>query len=692
MKKELIVLQDGIKECGSAALLSLIRYYGGNIPISKLVELTKTTKEGTNFLNLQQACLELGFNATGYSSSFDNLLLINKPFIAQLKEGNYTHFVVVYKIQEKILIMDPAKGSIKIKKETFISKWTSYILIIEPYKTPEIYNESKEITKIIIEFVLKNKKEILNISILGIMYTLFSSITTYHLQIIIDYVIGTTQENLLIITYIFLALNIYKITLNYLRNKITIYLNKKLDLKLIISSYNKILYLPYNYYKNKTTGETVARINDIVSIKNFLSKLIITVQIDILITISCLIISYLIYSNSFIILIIVTTIYVILTLMLKHTYINLTNNNQINNALLNSKLIETINNYETIKGLNIEKNMSIKFEKLYIKLLNSTTKYEKIKNDEIYIKDMLINISIVLILYICTKKILNNNFEISKLITFYTLYNHYITSIKNIIELDKEYYYAKNSLRRANNLFEIDTLDQKRTNLIPKNEIKITNLSYSYGTKKILNNINLTIRTSEKVLLLGKSGSGKSTLLKILFKYYKIKRDNVFINNIDLCDYTIFDIREYITYISQKEMLFNDTIKNNIILDRNISEDEFEKIIKLTYINDIVKDDMLGYNKQIEENGVNLSGGERQRIILARALLKKSNIILIDEGLSEMDIELERRILENIFKYYNNKTIIIVSHRLNNISMFDKVARIINKELFVIKRNMNEYN
>lgn len=240
MKKELIVLQDGIKECGSAALLSLIRYYGGNIPISKLVELTKTTKEGTNFLNLQQACLELGFNATGYSSSFDNLLLINKPFIAQLKEGNYTHFVVVYKIQEKILIMDPAKGSIKIKKETFISKWTSYILIIEPYKTPEIYNESKEITKIIIEFVLKNKKEILNISILGIMYTLFSSITTYHLQIIIDYVIGTTQENLLIITYIFLALNIYKITLNYLRNKITIYLNKKLDLKLIISAYNKI--------------------------------------------------------------------------------------------------------------------------------------------------------------------------------------------------------------------------------------------------------------------------------------------------------------------------------------------------------------------------------------------------------------------------------------------------------------------
>jgi len=95
----------------------------------------------------------------------------------------------------------------------------------------------------------------------------------------------------------------------------------------------------------------------------------------------------------------------------------------------------------------------------------------------------------------------------------------------------------------------------------------------------------------------------------------------------------------------------------------------------------------MGYNRVIEENGVNLSGGQRQRIILARALLKQSKIILIDEGLNEIDINLERKILKNIFKFYSNKTIIIVSHRLNNMDLFDKVIKLENKKVVELSKN-----
>ena len=151
------------------------------------------------------------------------------------------------------------------------------------------------------------------------------------------------------------------------------------------------------------------------------------------------------------------------------------------------------------------------------------------------------------------------------------------------------------------------------------------------------------------------------------------------------------DIRNNVTYISQNELLFNDTIRNNIILDKEISEGEFLNVSRLTYVDEIIKDDLLGYDKMLEENAINLSGGQRQRIILARALLRNSKIILIDEGLNEIDINLERKILKNIFNYYSNITFIIVSHRFNNMDLFDKVIKIENKCVEVIAKNNGGY-
>jgi len=239
-------------------------------------------------------------------------------------------------------------------------------------------------------------------------------------------------------------------------------------------------------------------------------------------------------------------------------------------------------------------------------------------------------------------------------------------------------FYVKNSIQRINNIlnFKYEELD-KTTNLNITGDIIVKKLEFSYNNKlKIIDDISLTINNKDKVLILGPSGSGKSTLLKILYKYYEIKREQILINNYDLNDYSLKDIRKNITYISQNEQLYSDTIRNNIVLDREIDEKKFIDICNITYTNEIVKENPLAYDYRLEENGANISGGQRQRIILARALLKDSKIILIDEGLNEIDINLERKILKNIFIYYKDKTIIIVSHRLDNMDLYNRVIKI----------------
>ena len=182
-------------------------------------------------------------------------------------------------------------------------------------------------------------------------------------------------------------------------------------------------------------------------------------------------------------------------------------------------------------------------------------------------------------------------------------------------------------------------------------------------------------------MIIGKSGSGKSTLVKMLLKYYECNRNELFIDDIDINDYKETSIKNNIVYISQNEMLFTDTLYNNIIYNRNIDIEDFLKIEKMCMIEEIIKENISGFNMTLEENGFNISGGERQRIVLARSLLSKFNILIIDEGLNQMDIGLERQVLKNIFNEYKSKTIIIVSHRLENMDLFDQVLELSNGKI-----------
>ena len=178
--------------------------------------------------------------------------------------------------------------------------------------------------------------------------------------------------------------------------------------------------------------------------------------------------------------------------------------------------------------------------------------------------------------------------------------------------------------------------------------------------------------------------------MKILYKYYEVARNMIYINNYDISDYSMSDIRKHITYISQNEMLFTGSIRDNILLGREIGEIDFINICKITHIDEIVQNSILGYDYFLEENGTNLSGGQRQRIILARSLLKDSNVIMIDEAFNQIDTKLEKEILIDIFNYFYDKTFIIISHRKENIELYDRVIKISNGKVKEIEEKINE--
>lgn len=691
MKKKNIVIQDGLKDCGCACLLSIIRYYGGNVPMDMLLDLTNTTIDGTNFYEISKAANKIGLSAKGYKlTSIEKIKETKCPFICQTIINNYKHFIVVYKITNNhIMIMDPAKGLIKMSITDFSKIWTSYILIFTPYKKLPFLEKNNYLNSVLKDFFKHNKLSILNLFIITIITTIMTGLYSYYFKVIIDGYQNKSNLKILTITIIFIIIVIVKTLLEYLRNYLLIRFNKKLDIKLITTTLKRIIILPYSYYKNKSTGEIITRINDLFFLKDIISKLIVTIFLDIILALFILIMLFMIDSTMTYIVLIITIFYFLIFTSFKPKQEKIIENVQKSNARANSCLTETVLSYETIKGLAIENATSKKVTDIYQNYIDNNLKLTTIINEKNLLNDLITGIIINYLLYFGIKHVINMNMTIGSLLTYYTLIFYFLTPIRNLFDFYQELYYGKNSLKRVNSLlnYKYESLDNY-SNVRINGHIKINKLNFEYQKDKpILKVITANILAGDKVMLLGSTGSGKSTLLKLLYRYYQVKRNEIYLDNMDINDYELSTIRNNITYVSQNELLYTDTIRNNIILNRDISDNDFETICSLTYVDDIVKDKLLSYDTPLEENGLNLSGGERQRIILARALLKPANIILIDEGLNQIDIALERKILNNIFNYYKNKTIIIISHRKNNQDLYTKIYQINNGYLASINNN-----
>jgi len=220
---------------------------------------------------------------------------------------------------------------------------------------------------------------------------------------------------------------------------------------------------------------------------------------------------------------------------------------------------------------------------------------------------------------------------------------------------------TKNSIKDKNNAKDID---------VSEGSIKFKNVSFKYeaNEKNVLNNINLEFEGGKMTALVGHSGSGKSTILNLIPRFYQPEKGDISIDNQSIFDTKIISLREQISLVSQETTLFDDTIKNNIkYANEDASDEEIKKVAILSNSDDFIEKLPNKYETLIGENGVRLSGGEKQRISIARAMIKKSSIILLDEATSSLDSETENKIQEALQTLTRGKTTIVIAHRLSTI-------------------------
>ena len=258
MYKEVSIRQHDIKDCGAACLLSIIKYYNGNISLEKIKLDTNITKDGISAFNLVNAAKKYGFDSYGIRISFEELKKgkVLLPAIAYLElQNGLRHYVVLYKITSKyVKIMDPAKGVIKVKHEIFARDFKDVLLIFSPISKIVKYEEVNKLYDLFLNFIKSDKKLIMNLFISSLILTIVSIIISFYMKAIINSVSNNLKGLFVALVIIFLLLNIIKVTFSYFRNYYETYLNKNIDVMLIPSFLEHIFNLPLNAISNRTTG------------------------------------------------------------------------------------------------------------------------------------------------------------------------------------------------------------------------------------------------------------------------------------------------------------------------------------------------------------------------------------------------------------------------------------------------------
>lgn len=644
------VRQRGERDCGPASILMILKYYDGYVSLEKLSEILCINKNGTTLYHMVLALKSFGFNSDGYK--YQDIHQIKTPFIAHTQQKYYNHYVVIWKIKrDKILIGDPSKGNIKAELKDFLQRWTGNVITALPQG--KITNEGKPKTvKFLFRLIKPNIGYIFNIGLLSVISIIFSVILSFSVQLIIKYYSSSLVIHLLSMLTLLTILNLL---VSYIRNSVLIKFGKKLNRSLSKEVYNHIINLPYSATRLKTVGEIISYFNDLHLIKDTISKLLISTFIDL--PVILIITVYLIKLNSLfgIISFILFLLYIIEHIYNKDKIYYLADETHKNKAMLNSYITESISGIETVHNLVVYDEFQEKFEEKYLTHERIKNKYEKKKNKILLCLDSIYYLSNLSILYYGVFN-LNKGLSLSTFFTIYILISLLNSSFKNILNFDFEFKDVISSLNHIYDLFS----ESKKNVIEIDGDIDIYDLKFSYDKiTPVIEGINLRIKKGTKLLVTGQSGSGKSTLFKIIKGYYKDYDGSVSIGGIEVKNY----IFKNIIYVSPHEPLFTGKISDNLSLKKYDSFNN--KICEIDDLNDII----------VTENGSNFSEGQRQRVALARALTN-FDILIIDEGLSGTDINMERRIIKNLFLAYKDKTIIFISHRLDNLDLFERFIKI----------------
>lgn len=695
------VLQHDSSDCGAACLVSVIRYYGGNSTIEKIRKLSGTTQSGTSMLGLYQAANQCGLDATGYEASLKDIIDYGNVLILHVTlEEKLEHYILSFGYEEgRFIVWDPAKGLTELSETELEKIWTSKkCLGLIPNNSFKLEEEEKKGKREWILKAIKPEKDLLIISVvIGVLISALGLVMAIFTQKLIDKILPSREIKVLIMASVLvLILLSSRIILSAIRQFFLLTQGKSFSTRIVDDFYRSLLFLPKSFFDTRKIGDFVARLNDTLRIQRVIAEVIGTYIIDILILCITLIMLFYYSVISGILSLIFLPVFYLIVYKWRKRIISSQHALMSGYALSESNFISSLKGIMEIKSMNWQNDFSQKNKTVYSEFQERAFSLGKIKLKLSLLTGLTGSAYIIIVLIYASIQVMGSKMTQGELMAILSLSSTLLPSILNLALIGIPLSEAKVALNRMFEFTQIRPEDDENIKLCSTfniDKITLENISFRFpGQKLLIENLSLNVERGKIVSLVGESGCGKSTLASIILRFYSPESGRVILNNnIDCVGIDIKKWRSRIGIIPQEIHIFNGTILQNLLAELTESKiNEMISTISGFGLGSFIDSFPSGLMTLVGEEGINLSGGQKQLLAFIRVLINKPDILIIDEGTSNMDRGTESMIMGLITKLKSDMGILLISHRINMIKNLSDYIYVIDGKVITNEGTHND--
>lgn len=695
MKDFHYVKQHDSMMCGVACLEMICAHFGKKYNQNFLSNICFATTEGVSLLGIRDAAVRIGLYTISGRLTIDELSSATLPCILH---WNQNHFVVLYKVKNgrNFYVADPGKGLITYTTDEFKQHWIEMgrdekgkgiAMFLEP--TQAFYDNSNEHEtrtekpfKFLFGYIKQYRKYFFQI-ILGLLVgSLLQLALPFLTQNIVD--IGIKNKEIGFIWLILigqLVITLSRTSVDFIRRWLLLHISMRINISLVSDFFIKLLQLPMSFFDTKLMGDLMQRIGDHSRVNSFLTQQTLNVAFSLIsfAVFSCVL---LVYNRLIFLIFLVGSILYggwMALFLRRRKVIDYELFEQ--QAANNNKTYQFLTSMQEIKLQDCEQRRRWEWEDVQADLFHIQMKSLKLQQTQeagsIFINEM----KNIIITVVSATAVINGSLTLGMMLAVQYIIGQLNSPIEQLMHFIYSIQDVKISLERINEIHKKDNeedFNRSRTDFDNEShDIELSNIDFKYdphALSMIINGVNIHIPEGKITAIVGASGSGKTTLIKLMLGYYPVMSGEITIAGHNISEYNLKWWRRQCGVVMQDGVIFSESIARNIAVDDGeIDEEKLEMAAEIANVKDFVMALPLKFNTNIGRDGMGLSQGQKQRILIARAVYKNPKFIFLDEATNSLDASNERAIVENLDKFYKDKTVVVVAHRLSTVKNADQI-------------------
>jgi subfamily B ATP-binding cassette protein HlyB/CyaB len=662
-------------DSGLSALASILAIYGIPVdPDQMRHDLGHDDPVSKNDI-LRLAKLQKGVRVKHLADQHGRLTNLPLPALAYGPRG---WFLIGRLVEDGVLVQFPNQPIRKVDRDGLDALWSGEMILLTIRETTGGLNQFD--IRWFIPQIVRYRRLLGEMLLITLALNLLALAAPLLFQNVIDKVlVHHTMSTLNVLAFGFVAISIWEVAFGWLRTRLFSETSQKIDVELGARLFRHLLMLPLSYFEKRRVGDTVTRVRQLETVREFLTNASLSVLVDPAFAIVFLIAMWVYSSTLFWIAIISIVGYVIVSQLVTAPLRARLDEKFERSAASNALLVESVSGIQTVKAAAVEPQWQDRWERQLAAYSAANQHVINLGNTGSQAVQLISKLTFAAILYFGAKEVIAGNMTVGALVAFNMFAQHVTGPVLRLAQLWQDFQQVRLSVERLGDVLNAAPEPRSPSSVtLPqvRGGIAFENINFRYGDSGpwTLDDINIDLEPGTMLGIVGSSGSGKSTLTKLLQRLYIPHSGRITVDGIDISQMDPLWLRRQIGVVLQENLLFNRSIRENIALANPAMP--FERVMMaadMAGAHNFIVSMPQGYDTPIVERGANLSGGQRQRIAIARALVTSPRILIFDEATSALDAESEEIIQRNLKDMAVGRTMLIIAHRLSAIRQCDRI-------------------